>query len=231
MNGRSVIQVTTQSGARLVLRPAPSSDIQVAMEVFAVGSYTPPVSYAISPQSVRRVVDLGANAGFSVVFFATNYPHAQIEAYEPHPRQLDQLHAHIRMNGLEQRVTIRPVAVSNRMVDQLHLTDADAMASLGDAGGEGTIPVPVVDWFSEVGGNRIDILKIDIEGSEREILLDPRFCQLDIGTVMIEWHALPDWPHAEAAVKDVLSRMGYKLFDGPRGHYRGVDCGVLWAVR
>lgn len=229
LGGARPLRVTLRTGARVVLRPPPSSDVEVAMEVFAVGSYTPPA--AVAPAAPKRVIDLGANAGFSVVHFASRYPGARIEAYEPHPRQLDQLRAHVRLNRLDDRVVVRPVAASNRAVERLYLTDNDAMAQLGPAAGEATVPVPVVDWFAEVGTDPIDVLKMDIEGSEREIILDPRFRHLPVGSAMIEWHALPDWPTAEADVKAVLAGMGMRTVDGPRGAYRGVACGIVWAAR
>ena len=221
--------VTLKSGARILLRPAPSSDVPVAMEVFAVGSYNFPTP--IGPPSPKRIVDLGANAGFSVVHFAKEYPDSQIEAYEPHPKQREQLLTHIRLNHLENRVIVRPVAVSNRSVGQLHLTDNDAMAQLVPIADRNTISVPVVDWFGEVGTQPIDVLKIDIEGSEREIVLDPRFRKLAVRSVMLEWHALHDWLTAESDVKQVLTGMGMRIVDGPRGSYRGVDCGIVWGIR
>jgi FkbM family methyltransferase len=229
VGGRRPLRVTMRTGATLLLRPPPSSDLDVAMEVFVVGAYSPPAPLA--PAAPRRIVDLGANAGFSLVHFATRYPAARIEAYEPHPRQLGQLRAHVRLNRLEDRVVVRPVAVSNRAADRVALVGDESVARLGPAGGGAAVEVPVVDWLAEAGPDPIDLLKMDIEGSERDILLDPRFGRLDVGAVMVEWHARPDWPSAEADVKGVLAGMGLRTLDGPQGSSHGMSYGIVWAAR
>jgi hypothetical protein len=47
--------------------------------------------------------------------------------------------------------------------------------------------VDVVDIFDELSDRAIDILKIDIEGSEHPLLADPRFAKLRVRFLVMEW--------------------------------------------
>ena len=53
------------------------------------------------------IVDLGANAGFSLTYFAWNFPQARFVAFEPNPSLLRALYRNVQLNGLESRVTVR----------------------------------------------------------------------------------------------------------------------------
>jgi hypothetical protein len=56
----------------------------------------------------------------------------------------------------------------------------------------------------------VDLLKLDIEGSEWPILADPRMAELSVPVVMVEYHAHgapSDNPERDA--RDALERVGY----------------------
>src|SRR6516165_5292425 len=85
----------------------------------ALGSQSVPVPLRISKSPTRlcstglmncqvtchripcgRIVDLGANVGYSCLWWANLCPNAEIEAFEPHPIHAELLRWHIRKNGL-----------------------------------------------------------------------------------------------------------------------------------
>jgi len=112
------INVSLKSGEKLCLRRLPSTDSGVAYEVFARNLYRGP--RAPQQNAVKRIVDVGANTGISVVYWARRYPVARVDAYEPHPVHLAMLEAHLQMNRIGSRVTVHPVARNlggNGMVD------------------------------------------------------------------------------------------------------------------
>jgi len=82
----------------------------------------------------------------------------------------------------------------------------------------------MLDVFALLSGRSVDILKLDIEGSEYPILGDPRFAVLQPRCLVMEWHGgrtSLDWCLARFAA---LEYDAEEVFDN--GSY-----GILWAFR
>src|SRR4051795_13017724 len=79
------ITVHLSAGLKLRMRQWPAMDISTACEVFVQGSYDPPDGIRMEPDSVHRVIDLGANTGYTCLLWSVRYPKAHVEAFEPHP--------------------------------------------------------------------------------------------------------------------------------------------------
>ena len=63
-------------------------------------------------------------------------------------------------------------------------------------------------WLKNFGDVRCDILKIDIEGSEKTFLqTDKKFLQR-VDSIILEWHK---WIVSRAEVERMLSEQGFKL--------------------
>ena len=65
-------------------------------------------------------------------------------------------------------------------------------------------PVAVADVFRVIGTRRVDIFKMDIEGSEYAILQDGRFACLVLGVIALEWHNTRNIPTAVIGAATVL---------------------------
>src|SRR5215469_1179989 len=89
------LTVSLEGGEQLCLRRPPSTDSGVAYEVIAKEVCR---RAQVNPASIKRVVDLGAHVGISVIYWAYRYPEARIDAYEPHPVHLGMLDAHLKLN-------------------------------------------------------------------------------------------------------------------------------------
>src|SRR5262249_56974237 len=63
---------------------------------------------------VRRIIDVGANLGYSVLWLAARFPAARILAFEPVPEHVNLLRRAIVANALNNRVSLCPVAVGIR---------------------------------------------------------------------------------------------------------------------
>ena len=75
---------------------------------------------------------------------------------------------------------------------------------------------------------RFDVLKMDIEGSEYPILMDPRFEALAARTkrILVEWHTCGE--QGEAFCRDRLTNLGFIVESG-RGC--GGQFGMLYCTR
>jgi FkbM family methyltransferase len=140
-----------------------TSDLAVVAQVFVDGEYD--TDYGIEPEFI---VDAGANIGASPIYYANRFPGARVVAIEPDPAN----YAILRSN-VSRWPQITPVHAA--------LWPEDAMVELSDHGygtwgyqatvsQDGTIPAMSMDWLLESTGlERVDLLKIDIEGAERDL--------------------------------------------------------------
>jgi FkbM family methyltransferase len=115
------------------------------------------------------VVDLGANIGAFSVYAA--HKGAEVYAVEPEPNNLKALKKNILLNDMQEKIHILPYAV----------TDYKGIAVINNKGGDSTIlddkPGTEVEamafnqMFDLYNLQSVDVLKIDVEGSEVEIIL------------------------------------------------------------
>ena len=209
----------------------------VAYEIFVANGYRP--SRPIESSSVQKIVDVGSNVGYSVIYWASHFPEARIEAFEPHPAHLDQLRRTVALNDWKDRVTIHPRAAGTAN-SVANLTDRGVRSVVveGQVSGDASyknVPIEVVDFFEAIGDARIDLLKLDCEGAEFDLLMDPRFARLDVRNLVMEWHETPAHPAAERELSERLRELGWELEPRPEsvsGPVDGTDLlrvGILWA--
>jgi FkbM family methyltransferase len=221
------LKATLLNGQQLLLRPPPTDDLDIAYEVFVLEMYHPP--RPILSEEVHRIVDVGANVGYTVGYWACHYPTAYIEAFEPHPEHLHLLRRTVSINNLGARVTICPFAADVE-TDTGYLVNAGASSSVVRQEGEQTIRIQKIDFFQAVGTQSIDLLKLDCEGSEYSILMDARFEKLKIGVLFVEWHATPEHPHADREIAARLRDLGRLLeFGRDAESPYGIRVGVVWS--
>lgn len=216
------VHLQFRDGPTLVMR---EENYGVAYEVFVHKYYG--LHDDTKPEDIRTIVDLGGNVGYSVLWFLSRFPNASILVYEPNPAFSIHLRENVTLNGFDSRVTVREAAVSNRSGSLPLFVSGACSSLLQDYNTGHSITVPVVDVFEQLPTKRIDILKMDIEGSEYAILSDPRFRTLDISRIVIEWHKTKDPTEGKERCKKELSDAGYNV----REIMDGNDHGMFWAVR
>jgi FkbM family methyltransferase len=136
----------------------------------------------------RRILDLGAHVGASVLFFRSRWPEAEIVAVEASPRLAGILERNVRGLGVEVRheaVAAEPGYIGF-LEGERSWTGTTAGAS------ESTVLVPAVT-LDQLLDEPVDLLKIDIEGAEFEVLEAATRLER-VGAIVGEAHALPDAP-------------------------------------
>lgn len=116
------------------------------------------------------VLDIGANIGsFSV--YAASFG-AKVFAIEPEPHNLDALKTNINLNKMEEKIIVCPYAISDYKGTAV-IHDSGGGASIKDLDKSGaTVEVMTLDnFFSLYEIGSVDVMKIDVEGSESEIIL------------------------------------------------------------
>jgi FkbM family methyltransferase len=147
------------------------------------GAYEPELASLLKKtlKPEMTVIDLGANIGyFSVIAAALVGENGQVHAFEPMPQNLIRLRKNLERFRW---ATVHPYAVSNVAGEvPIHYSDKEAgWASIHDEHDLTNMPctssvraIRLDDWLQECSVNRIDFIKLDIEGSEFDALLSAR---------------------------------------------------------
>jgi FkbM family methyltransferase len=160
----------------LTLHHGPADDpIRLFRDIFVPRSYTRGGFYRPRPNDI--VVDLGANIGLFALFLQWCAPGVRVHCFEPGAYALDLLRKNVALNGLESLVTIHPYAVSDRSgvvwLGDATLSVARELRSATDDESDPGEKVQTVDLGRALelcGSGRVDLLKMDIEGSEYEVV-------------------------------------------------------------
>ncbi len=155
-----------------------------------------------------RALDLGANIGMWGLWLHGRFPGAHVLALEPDPYNVARHRRQIELNGLDGSWEVLEAAA---VTSDGPISFTVGQATTGRVTEGDTVGAAVVagrDVFGLLKG--IDLLKIDIEGSEWPILADPRSADLQVPVVTVEYHAhgAPSGDPVEA-VSAALERAGY----------------------
>jgi FkbM family methyltransferase len=172
-----------------------TTDVALCREIFLNEVYD-----SGFPPAPRVVVDAGANIGLSTVFFANKFPQAEIVAIEPEPSNFAMLR-----DNVAPYPNVTPV--------QAALWKEDRELNLFDTGeGQTTFQVRPGEASPREGNSRpnrvqgitlqklmanhdlshIDLLKMDIEGAEKDIFEHSQPWIDDVEIIAVEFH---DWIH------------------------------------
>jgi FkbM family methyltransferase len=209
--------------AQIVLRHN-SSDVWTLNEIFYDRSYDPPAPVAAWLSSLGRpprVLDLGANVGMYGALVHARHPGASIVAYEPDPQNAAIHRRCMFINGSPPGWRlVEACAASEDGTRMFAAVGGDESRVTGDRSG---MSVQARDVLPEMEGR--DLVKMDIEGSEWELLGDPRFGSAPAVVLEYHPHLCPSAdPHEEA--ERLLTRAGYSVstvFRRPSG------LGAMWA--
>lgn len=210
---------------RLFLRRG-THDAHVAREILQDGQYEL-VEYLAEQDKVRMIVDVGANVGFSVLYFACCYPNAKIICFEPVPSHVCQVKKHVDVNRLASRVVLHAVAASINY-GSMFIKEDGAASALVESAQDG-FPITAVDWFAMLPAGPLDVVKIDIEGGEYDLLSDPRFVEVSkrIIVLFLEWHESKRFVNARDWCWQRLDECGFEVTEG---HIQYGTAGILKAV-
>lgn len=148
------------------------ADGQIFNEVILKRSY----QGVADKQKTHRIIDLGSNIGLSVISFLSEYPNAELVAVEPDVDNFKLLKENTRpYNVHKKRVHYFNNAVYDREAE-LYIEDPQVgthgfrVAEEPGTRQKGRVrSITVNNLLDRLGWNGVDIIKIDIEGAEREL--------------------------------------------------------------
>lgn len=158
-------------------------DAEILTQVFIYKQYDFPIG-----GGVKTIMDLGANNGMSACFFSKKFPDSIIYAVEPDPDNFKILKRNT--SGYE---NIKPV---NKAIwfenGFIYLDDGDSWSIKVDnlLGRKKVEAITISSFIEQNGIDHVDLLKIDIEGAEKEVFTSDTSFILSVRNLVIELH---DW--------------------------------------
>lgn len=170
------------------------------------------------------IIDCGSNIGLSVLFFKKLYPQSRIMAFEPSPAAFEVLKKNIKENNII-NVECFNVAVSDKNERTKLYYGSTAGGPLSQSlesarGGKESIVIDTVELAKYVK-EPVDLLKMDIEGSEMKAmknLLENDKIKF-IRQILLEYHhhIHPNEDNLSLMLKILEdSGFGYQVYSGPR---------------
>lgn len=212
----------TRSGAKI--RVANRMDLVTTWIIYLRHEYT------VKP-SDEIILDCGANIGVFALYAASSAPRSHIFAIEPFPSTFHELCENIKLNNLERQVTCVSIALSGsdgsvNMYAAPHV--ASQVRQVIRPSGADTVSVTALtlaSLFARIGVGEVDLLKMDIEGSEHPALLQAKPSALArVKRLSVEYHQTAP----KGTLFDHLTTAGFAL---DRDRVLGENYGVAEFTR
>ena len=215
------VSVGAKTNRPVLLRPT-DSDLFVASQVFGWQEYSLPKSLTTSLSRLAQtwrsknivpvIVDAGANAGYSALYFSALFPEAEIIAIEPNPASFNFL-----MRNVSQCKNIRAIEAalwSHENGVDLEFPNSGSW-SVRAIKHQGTDERPLTQSTTLEGilrtvpGGRMLICKLDIEGAERDVCRASAKTLQTAACVIVETHdfLFEDGGCHEAVTDALISKM------------------------
>ncbi|MBA4320172.1 MAG: hypothetical protein C0412_17375 [Flavobacterium sp.] len=207
---------------RIKLRKNPSSDFEVFKQVYSLKEYLPVVhaynaNFSNKSNYCLNIIDAGANIGLTSLFFMEYFDQPNIICVEPEFENFRVLEFNldsaenskaVKMNGAIWSSNCK-IKIINDFRDKSNWSFRVEENESKDAIDAYSINQLIADNNFEI----LDILKIDIEGSEKQVFTFPT-SNLDFlkitKCIAIEIH---DEFDCRAAIYEVLIEYGFVLYD------------------
>lgn len=163
-----------------------AGDFFVLHEVFLSKVYSLPRGFELGASPT--IVDLGAHVGLTTLYFSEIAPQARFICVEPHPTNRRLLSKNVKNSNVQ----IIDAAVGNPSSDAWLLDPGPGWGTALGSRKDSAVAVRVIDMNQvlRLGGNpdRIDLLKVDIEGAEEFLFASPKEWISRVRLILIELH-------------------------------------------
>lgn len=191
LNSKTLLKVSRQETRFPLYLRCPSADFEVYHQVFVNQEYK--FSTDHPPQVI---IDAGANIGLASLYFANNFPDAEILAIEPEKSNFELLKKNIApyTNIIPIQAALWNKNGKMQLTDPgygewaFRVEDQDKPGNGKENFFQQVRTMTVDSILSEYQLNKIDVLKIDIEGAEKEVFHDTSSWIERIDVIIIELH-------------------------------------------
>lgn len=143
------------------------------------------------------ILDCGSHIGLSILYFKSKYPNAKIIGFEPNPDSFEILEENIAKNHLKNVELINAAVSDTEGSTKLFSYKYERIAwtwggsinynQWGDAESETGKEVKTVKLSSYID-KKVDLIKLDIEGSEQKVIVDIKDNLKLVKEIILEYH-------------------------------------------
>lgn len=176
----------------VVLLREQTSDFLTFEEVILEEVYSPIATHL---RNCQTIIDLGSNIGLTSLYFAARYPSCRILAVEPNPDSYAMLRANLaaliaagRCNTLQVAAWRAEEALAIYQEPGRYSVSTVGRLTPGEKVGAGVKGMTLAEIIEHSGFDKVDLLKVDIEGSEIELFSGDRNWLQRIRAIAIEFH-------------------------------------------
>ena len=144
--------------------------------------------------------DVGANCGFFTIAACGKQPGLRAVCFEPHPKTIEKTRANLRLNNLTTRAQAVQAAVGESAGEcEIEVSEHSSMAVVAGIGATLTdshgvaveiarvrVPVITLDDFARSRNLRPTLVKVDVEGFERQVLRGATQCLAQAAAAIVE---------------------------------------------
>lgn len=164
-----------------------STDVHLVKSILYAEEYNVDLR-GVSP---LNVVDVGANVGYTSIYFSNKFPNARVFSFEPEPESFDLLlkNAEAYSNVILSNEAIWSVKTKLSASSEKYDSWSFGLKESSEEGlGENFQAIAVNDILERIDGE-IDILKMDIEGAEKDLFIPENTAWLKfVKVIIIELH-------------------------------------------
>jgi len=183
----------------------------VSKELFGSESY-----YFSADTDAPRVLDCGAHIGLASIYVKHLYPNARVTAFEPDPRNFSLAKQNLHNAGLDDVELIeKAVGIGDGQAEFYRAVNMSMGGSLSTRmknrkDGVEEITVNMCRLKDYVRDEKIDFLKLDVEGIEDRVIADCTDCIANVNYLFIEFHVGNDLPMSRMlTILNVLEDNGF----------------------
>ena len=191
------------------------SDVRVFREVIAHEAYRDALAGMVGGRTDPWIIDAGANVGLSTLYIKSRFPNARVVALEPDRDNVEQMRWHLANNGCGD-VRVVEAALWPERTRLRFVGAGESLPSWGlrvEPGEDGPVAaLSPMDLIREHGIDQVDLLKLDVEGSEFPLFSAPDAATwlARVRSIIAEFH--PEFGNTYRIV-EVLIRAGFDVRD------------------
>lgn len=195
-----------------------SSDFAVFKQVFIENEYEGLINnikrFLHSKEAHATMLDVGANVGFTTVYVKSYFPSLKILAIEPYTPNVIQLKRNLVLNNSSSVAVFEGGMWTSNAVLSFKTDFLDsrewAVSLVDDGKGDGVLCKTISLLKQDFGLEKIDIMKMDIEGGEKELFMNDIFLselkKIDVLAVEIHKEII-----SESTIHEILNDCNFEI--------------------
>jgi FkbM family methyltransferase len=161
-----------------------------------------------STSSTPFIIDCGANIGMSILYFKSQFPDAEIYAFEPDKEVYKYLSSNVKNEG----VTLFNKGVWDKeMTLTFHSEGADSGKIIDENTSSDKITSIETLRLKDFLNRNVDFLKIDIEGAEYTVLKDCEDSLKMVKNIFVEYHSFVNQEQYLGEIINILKKAGFRI--------------------